>query len=746
MKINQDKPTDVETLSCHPSQRRKNSGTAGDTVADPADTLPQEDLESPVILGLPTGVTSNPTPAMSPSPSAVVRSTTPTIIPSPASTKGWQFSDVAPVPFKRCRELSGISETEYSGSLGFGNFLGNLLLGRLSTIVELKSSSRSGSLFFKSGNGKYFCKTIPVEEEERILDILPAWLDYFRNNPNTLLPRLYGMYHLKRGYNLGGGHTHKDLTLLIMENVFRYLPVHEQYDLKGSTVDRLVKNVSDPNVALKDQNFKTKIRIGSARKVVLMEQIERDTQFLVTRNICDFSLLVGIHKFTTPIKPPLVDNSEHRSTPLSTLNPMGTIRSLRPQKGLIHEELGGFVSEKGDCVYYIGIIDTFTVYNFRKKGEQTAKSFLHDKSQISAMAPEPYRKRFQAYVYSIIESVGIRGRSWIPNFRWLCRADKSSSSDYIKLSAVMASTGPPPSVSTYPKRNAKAASADTTAPPKTNGWNVCSHVVVCVIGPHSGETEDSFFARKASDIALCGHTYWLCLSNQMSYDNVVCACTDAASAASNGGSTSSARRTTAAAPSSSPSSTSTTTTTSSKRGAEKDPEDSEDDEEEEEDEDEDEEEGEGEEHEEDEAEDDDGCDNRRAWCLFVAPATPGGAKDTTKSVNATEVSLDGGATWAPLDKGLTPVNGKLSKNGSLAFVFDKIFEVPEGQEIVDLWDFAAYPGSGPSPVPLKLYLGGSTVLGKRCDTSKIPGGVKSHKRKLVAVARFAFPYCVMVKA
>ena len=101
----------------------------------------------------------------------------------------WQFSEIAPLVFKRLREFAGVSEVEYTvyyidvfylikkNALGFGHFLGNLLLGNLSTMKEIRSSSRSGSLFFRSGDGNFFLKTIPPDEELTILDLLPAWLE-----------------------------------------------------------------------------------------------------------------------------------------------------------------------------------------------------------------------------------------------------------------------------------------------------------------------------------------------------------------------------------------------------------------------------------------------------------------------------------------------------------------------------------------------------------------------------------------
>jgi Phosphatidylinositol-4-phosphate 5-Kinase len=62
----------------------------------------------------------------------------------------------------------------------------------------------------------------------------------------------------------------------VMPNVFSpLLPVHEQYDLKGSTVARRVLEKNrrpldiDPSVALKDLDLNEKLHLGPIRKVRL---------------------------------------------------------------------------------------------------------------------------------------------------------------------------------------------------------------------------------------------------------------------------------------------------------------------------------------------------------------------------------------------------------------------------------------------------------------------------------------------
>jgi 1-phosphatidylinositol-4-phosphate 5-kinase len=94
-----------------------------------------------------------------------------------------------------------------------------------------------------------------------------------------------------------------------MENVFRpEIQLNEQYDLKGSQVNRTVSS-DNPEIAKKDLDFRQKIKLGSSRKALVLEQIEKDTLWLQTRNVIDYSLLVGIHFSTTE----LLDNVKKKN-------------------------------------------------------------------------------------------------------------------------------------------------------------------------------------------------------------------------------------------------------------------------------------------------------------------------------------------------------------------------------------------------------------------------------------------------
>jgi len=272
------------------------------------------------------------------------------------------------------------------------------------------------------------------------------------------------------------------------------------YDLKGSTVNRHVKLTEDQKtkIARKDLDFHYVLELGYEKKARLMEQLEFDIRFLESHNICDYSLLVGIH-FLTPTTSSLVnefesekglfdvesgmlrfrnskskvedylrsgedsdssedENDSHTDSPSSIKtsqeNPDSNNRStLRPSSntitspnltnltnltnsslnnlnnlsnsaipsiGLVEESsdqfldssnlepslfkqhCGGMRAANGvRCIYYVGIIDTLTEYNFKKMAEHMIKSIRHNATEISAIPPRPYRIRFQKYVNSI---------------------------------------------------------------------------------------------------------------------------------------------------------------------------------------------------------------------------------------------------------------------------------------------------------------------------------------------------------
>ncbi|EGC32690.1 hypothetical protein DICPUDRAFT_37984 [Dictyostelium purpureum] len=285
---------------------------------------------------------------------------------------GWLFKDHFPMAFKKIRERLEIDTKMFMYSLGPERVFGNLLLGNLSALSEIDSSGRSGSMFFRSSEGDYLIKTIPSNEEAVLKNILPAYVQHLQKYPNSLLIKLLGCYSLQTK-------SRAEMKFLVMNNLFfTPLPIAEKYDLKGSTIGRHQITIEDKmaQIALKDLDFKRILDIGTEFKAPLLEQIEHDTKFLESHNICDYSLLVGVH---------IIDEN----SPLALTSD--------------DQNIGGILSKNKKEVYFIAIIDTLTPWNFSKQYENFFKSIIHDGTKISAISPSAYRKRFQALIANIVQ-------------------------------------------------------------------------------------------------------------------------------------------------------------------------------------------------------------------------------------------------------------------------------------------------------------------------------------------------------
>ena len=62
---------------------------------------------------------------------------------------------------------------------------------------ELPSSGKSGSVFFLSDDDRFMIKTVRSEEMKLLLELIPAYYEHCKNNPDTLLTRFYGVHRVK---------------------------------------------------------------------------------------------------------------------------------------------------------------------------------------------------------------------------------------------------------------------------------------------------------------------------------------------------------------------------------------------------------------------------------------------------------------------------------------------------------------------------------------------------------------------
>lgn len=115
-----------------------------------------------------------------------------------------------------------------------------------------EASGASGSFFFFSHDKRFIVKTVSNAEMKLIEDILPDFYTHFKENPDSLLARIYGVYSVNmKGY--------APVNLILMQNTLKFKhkdEIYRIYDLKGSRAARKVDTSKlKPTTTLKDINF-----------------------------------------------------------------------------------------------------------------------------------------------------------------------------------------------------------------------------------------------------------------------------------------------------------------------------------------------------------------------------------------------------------------------------------------------------------------------------------------------------------
>jgi len=275
-----------------------------------------------------------------------------------------KFTDLSPHIFRELRSMFGISDEEYRMAFGLEQIFGHLLTGKLTTLSEKVTDGKSGSFFYSTSDGMFMAKTISISEYDAFKSMLPQYYTYMKDNPNSLLSRMYGLYKLE------------DSPFIVMENVFKTRnSIDICFDLKGSTHGRK----SSPDSSLqKDLNWMEagrRLHFGSSMATPFLTQLKKDVEFLRSLDIIDYSLIVGISE-----KAPT-----HYSTP--------------KERSIFQRHSGGILSFDHRHVYYVGIIDCLITYNLKKKAEKFVKAlYTGDEESVSVTTPQHYASRFTIFM------------------------------------------------------------------------------------------------------------------------------------------------------------------------------------------------------------------------------------------------------------------------------------------------------------------------------------------------------------
>lgn len=323
-----------------------------------------------------------------------------------------------------------------------------------SGMQEQFSEGKSGSFFYFTQDRRYVIKTVNTEEKKFLSKIASSYYNYIKSNPDSLIVRLYGLYQVQLAWE------QKYISVIVMENIFhslQRLPIHEKYDLKGSTVKRRTSKKSKKCAVLKDLDLENKIYIGPENKAALLEQLGKDTEFLATQHIMDYSLLLGIHDHCRQklnhrnirrltegntrgdfqfqdvqvvdeqdnllsSLPSFTDSQRSREESFISTETysrfrqdFGGLRSYTPYHPMYggHETANLFPDSYKDqgfnnlpvATYYMGLVDILQEYNMRKQLEHLFKVSIcgADAEGISVVDPNKYRKRFLDFVDDVFD-------------------------------------------------------------------------------------------------------------------------------------------------------------------------------------------------------------------------------------------------------------------------------------------------------------------------------------------------------
>ncbi|GBE60864.1 hypothetical protein BOVATA_023570 [Babesia ovata] len=286
------------------------------------------------------------------------------------------FTEHAPLVFKRLRKLMNLSEDAYIQSVGPEHLVGNMMLGNLSTLSELLSEGNSGALFYFTANGRLVLKTVTRQTAEFVQRWLPSYYNHTRENPQTLITRLAGLFSITQ-CKKGGSTTY----FIIMNNVFySSVAIHRRYDLKGSWVGRSVPlhERKDHTVALKDLDMvelEEFMELSEDRSRALFDTLQRDVDFLSKSMLMDYSLLLGIH---------------YRSISEDDVN---------WQQDPDPRQMSCFMGKNRDRLYFVGLIDVLTEWDVRKRLEYAWRRLrTFNNPGVSCTPPERYAERFISFM------------------------------------------------------------------------------------------------------------------------------------------------------------------------------------------------------------------------------------------------------------------------------------------------------------------------------------------------------------
>jgi len=282
---------------------------------------------------------------------------------------------------------------------------------------ERFSEGKSGSFMYFTFDRRYIVKTIPMEEVDCMMEILPEYTAHVAASNGGTLLHYYGCHSIRLP------NRRARVYCVVMKNFLQdpHVPrvrslMRSTFDLKGC---RFLRTAEEGSGTLLDNDWLDVLDDFTVRNMCeedarrgVQKWIARDAAFLSQMGVMDYSLLVGIADVTTVRDSQL--STSYGSQGGSGYSTPGQRNSMEAMQAVPWSP--GQQGSRSHVVYgeghvlYFGIIDILQKYDCRWTIQRivlTAYLWLvcGDSESITAVPPAMYAQRFAKFTESDVLQV-----------------------------------------------------------------------------------------------------------------------------------------------------------------------------------------------------------------------------------------------------------------------------------------------------------------------------------------------------
>ncbi|XP_029294655.1 phosphatidylinositol 4-phosphate 5-kinase-like protein 1 [Cottoperca gobio] len=359
--------------------------------------------------------------------------------------KGFEMQTFAATVFAKQRRSLDITEEEYMNSLCSDD-----------CYLQFVSNSKSKADFFVTNDKRFFLKTQNKREVRFLLSNLQAYMTHLEKYPHSLMVKFLGVHRIVIPNQI------KKYFIVMQSVFYPDERINIRYDIKGCEVGRWTNpDTGGKQIikVLKDNNFEGHDIALGQQKSWFAHQVKMDAAFLQELNVLDYSLLLahqplhrdeleGKHSLANlvirttksvdlqdspsesdPNTIPLLKETMGEVTPDTTDCGSGQLQAAAEGTGQgiplqeinypaketwtvselqeFHEhhrrllpncKNGIHVIDGPDSRYFVGIIDIFTVYGWKKRLENVWKTLRYPGRAFSTVSPTKYSHRFCQWI------------------------------------------------------------------------------------------------------------------------------------------------------------------------------------------------------------------------------------------------------------------------------------------------------------------------------------------------------------